>query len=107
MFGKSAQKIKAQSYRIEELERRVEFLENELATEYSTAGNYTSKPGEYLDEEDIMTLDYFLNEFPYGGPYDGTAYPMKDGLEDTQRPFNKGCLWRIPKDATHVAWYNR
>lgn len=94
--------------RIQELQREKDWLKKELKTRCVVqTGNYTRTPLDCLNSEDIMTVEEFLNEFEFGYNSDGTAYPMKDGLEDIDAAFSKDCLWRLPKDATHVSWYNK
>jgi hypothetical protein len=61
-------------------------------------------------EDDVYTTVEFLEHCNDGGfiDYDGFGYPVKDKLADTS-VFIKPSSAKdtIPKDATHIVWYNR
>jgi hypothetical protein len=59
---------------------------------------------------DLMTIQDYLDNVKYGSiiDYDGFGHPVKDGLVDTSidiYPSFGGT--DIPKDATHIEWYNK
>ena len=80
-------------------------LEMRVATPVDTT-NYTNKPSEYGD---VMTVADWVESCVDGFfiDYDGYGAPMKGKL------VAKNCIvWPsirhlIPKDATHIEWYNR
>ena len=39
--------------------------------------------------------------------YDGWGYPVKDGLMDTTKGYYPSEQAELPRDATHVMWFNR
>jgi len=65
-------------------------------------GGYSEKPPDYAD---IMTVERFKKcGFTM---WDGTAHPMKDGMENDCIHVNPEDPNTIPADATHIAWYNK
>ena len=57
---------------------------------------------------DLMTVEDFRGNCEGGGfiDYDGFGHPVKDGKASKQRiyPSERN---QIPKDATHIIWFNR
>jgi len=39
--------------------------------------------------------------------YDGYGHPVKDGSEDPKIYIRPSKLHEIPKDATHIIWFNK
>jgi len=68
--------------------------------------NYTTAPDKLAT---IIKIDKFIKscEGGYFIDYDGFGYPMKDGLTDETIVIKPSELEKIPKDATHIIWYNR
>lgn len=68
--------------------------------------SYTEEPEPYGD---IMTLEDFRNAVRKGYliDYDGYGYPMKDDLVDDFLKIFPSDMISIPKDATHIIWFNR
>ena len=74
---------------------------------FSATNRYGNGPN---NEDDVYTVAEFLSHCDGGSfvDYDGYGHPVKDGLRD-------GNIWiypssarsDIPKDATHIVWYNR
>lgn len=66
---------------------------------------YNEQPDE---DDDIMTVAEFIEYCKMGDliDYDGFGSPVKDGLigSMTIYPSRRN---DIPKDATHIVWYNR
>lgn len=98
-------KIQELEWKLEDLTRENEFLKKELV-EYAIVsnGHYTRTPPDYAD---IFTIEEFILDGCVGYSSDGMAIPIKDGMEDNSIYFSKNCMWRLPIDATHVAWYNK
>lgn len=61
------------------------------------------------DEDDVYTVAEFESACKSGSfiDYDGFGYPMKDGKADSEICVKPSRLEEIPKDATHVVWFNR
>jgi len=62
------------------------------------------------DEDDVYTVKEFLEHCECDSfiDYDGFGYPVKDNLADESiliKPSTASAT--IPKDATHIVWYNR
>lgn len=80
----------------------------ETTVEPDANGHYTSEPE--CEEGDIMTVKDYLEQVKTRVliDYDGSGYPMKDGLIDRSITLvpSQGDD-NIPDDATHVIWYNR
>lgn len=66
---------------------------------------YTINVSEYGD---LFTVEDFCKFVKSGSiiNYDGTGYPVRDGKE-CREEINCCRLEDIPKDATHIAWYNK
>ena len=79
---------------------------------YSTPVKFT-KTNQYgsgpVGEDDVYTVDEFLAHVASGAfvDYDGDGYPVKDKLADRGVLVRPSSARMIPKDATHVVWYNR
>ena len=60
------------------------------------------------DYGDLMTVEDFKEEVRSGGfvDYDGFGHPVKNGLSapDYILPSTSA---EIPRDATHIVWYNK
>lgn len=59
---------------------------------------------------DLMTVDEYIDCVDQGGfiDYDGCGYPVKDGLMDESIIiYPSDHRLKIPKDATHICWFNR
>lgn len=59
---------------------------------------------------DVMTVGDFRAAVNAGGfvDYDGYGYPIKDGIVDEQIVVMPSTSEQtIPKDATHIVWFNR
>jgi hypothetical protein len=105
LFGSKEKHNDWLEYEVERLKRQIELLRKDLSD------FCVIQTGEYTDElpdyGDVFTVEEFLDEGCFGFDGDGIAYPVKDGKEDRRLCFTKNSLWRLPKDATHVAWYNK
>jgi hypothetical protein len=73
---------------------------------FSSTGNYGCGPD---DEDDVYTVDEFKEHVESNMfiDYDGHGYPVKDGLADKSIMIFPSRIKNIPKDATHIVWYNR
>lgn len=60
-------------------------------------------------DDDVYTIDEFREQVKDGGfvDYDGFGHPVKDKLADTSIDIRPSYLLNIPKDATHIVWYNQ
>lgn len=73
---------------------------------FSSTNNYGCGP---CDEDDVYTVKEFI-EACDGGSFiddDGYGHPVKDSMEDISVVIYPSELLLIPKDATHIVWYNR
>jgi hypothetical protein len=78
-----------------------------IAVQIPTQQGYTEKPE---PRDHILTVEEFENDCAktYLMDDDGHGHPMKDGLIDPDiviAPSARNST--IPKDATHIVWYNR
>lgn len=64
---------------------------------FTTTDRYGCGP---RDEDDVYTVAEFID-------YDGFGYPVKDKLADPYIEIKPSKRKLIPKDATHIVWYNR
>ena len=70
----------------------------------------TNVYGNALDsEDDVYTVEEFKRNVNSGAfiDYDGFGYPVKDNLADPEIWIKPSQINLIPKDATHIVWYNR
>ena len=77
-----------------------------VSVTFSSTNNY----GRTLDiEDDVYTIEEFLNCVKCGAfiDYDGFGFPVKDKLADESIEVKPSKIDKIPKDATHIVWYNR
>lgn len=61
-------------------------------------------------EDDVYTIEGFLDNVRVRAfiNYDGFGYPVKDGKCDPSICIKPSTAENtIPKDATHIVWYNR
>lgn len=58
---------------------------------------------------DLIPLAEYLKCVAEGGfiDYDGNGHPVKDGMMDESITILPSKPERIPKDATHIMWFNR
>lgn len=61
------------------------------------------------DEEDVYTVAEFIEccEVNAFIDYDGFGHPVKDGFADPKVFVSPSKRNEIPKDATHIVWYNK
>jgi hypothetical protein len=61
------------------------------------------------DEDDVYTVEEFKQHAKDQAfiDYDGFGHPVKDKLANTFIYIRPSKLHMIPKDATHIVWYNR
>ncbi len=73
---------------------------------FSTTGNYGDDPE---GEDDVYAVGEFQELCRTGLfiDYDGIGHPVKDKLADYNIDIKPSKLSEIPKDATHIVWYNR
>lgn len=73
---------------------------------FSSTGNYGCGP---KNEDDVYTVKEFkdLCECHAFIDYDGFGHPVKDKKSDQDIMIRPSELERIPKDATHIIWFNR
>lgn len=73
---------------------------------FTKTGQYGCGPE---GEDDVYTISEF-NEYCRSGSfvdYDGHGHPVKDRKSDPAIFIKPSRLEEIPKDATHIVWYNR
>ena len=60
-------------------------------------------------DDDVYTVEEFIACVKDGAfiDYDGFGFPVKDNLANRFVYVRPSKLDRIPKDATHIVWYNR
>jgi len=77
-----------------------------MKVKFSSTGNYGCGP---KGEDDVYTVEEFKDYCECGAfiDYDGFGYPVKDGMADTDIEVYPSICKDIPKDATHIVWYNR
>jgi hypothetical protein len=75
------------------------------AVKFSRVNTY----GNCGDEDDVYTVQGFREIVESGGftDYDGYGHPVRDSLADLRRVIKPSRVNKIPKDATHVVWFNR
>jgi hypothetical protein len=73
---------------------------------FSSTGNYGCGPE---DEDDVYTIKEFIELVECGGfiDSDGIGYPVKDNKRDPSIWISPSGIHEIPKDATHIVWYNK
>lgn len=73
---------------------------------YSATGRYGCGP---MHENDVYTIEEFVQACECGAfiDYDGWGYPVKNNFADDSIVIQPSNLSAIPKDATHIDWYNR
>ena len=73
---------------------------------FSVTGKYGCGPD---GEDDVYTVDEFKNYCKSGSfiDYDGFGFPVKENLADKSIWIQPSNIKDIPKDATHIIWYNR
>lgn len=73
---------------------------------FSATNRYGCGPD---DEDDVYTVEEFLSHCESGSfiDYDGFGYPVKDGKADESLCIYPSRRDEIPKDATHIVWFNR
>jgi len=73
---------------------------------FSSTNNYGCGPE---DEDDVYTIEEFKEHVKAGSfiDYDGFGEPVKDGLADPSIWIKPSKIKEIPKDATHIVWFNR
>lgn len=76
------------------------------SVKFTVTGTYGCHPP---SEDDVYTVTEFL-EFVDSGAfidYDGYGNPVKDNKADLTKIIKPSMVNKIPKDATHIVWYNR
>lgn len=60
-------------------------------------------------EDDVYTVKEFIEKVKTSSfiDYDGYGYPVKDKLADTKIIVKPSRVDKIPKDATHIVWFNK
>jgi len=73
---------------------------------FSSTNHYGCGPD---NEDDVYTVAEFQEHVQSGSfvDYDGHGYPVRDGLADFDVMIKPSKVKRIPKDATHIVWFNR
>ncbi|GEM_PF-5891219 len=73
---------------------------------FTSTNNYGNGPAA---EEDVYTIKEFRQLCLAGAftDYDGFGNPVKDGKRDPDTWIKPSHVNRMPKDATHIVWYNR
>jgi hypothetical protein len=73
---------------------------------FSATGRYGNG---LQDEDDVYTIEEFIDNCKCTAftDFDGFGFPVKDNLADENIVITPSQLSRIPKDATHIVWYNR
>ena len=61
------------------------------------------------NDDDVYTVNQFRKAVKSGSfiDYDGFGYPVKEKKADTSIIIKPSRLIDIPKDATHIVWYNK
>jgi hypothetical protein len=72
-------------------------------TEVNTCGNNNE------GEDDVYTVDEFKNlaKFKSFVDYDGYGHPVKNKKCDPDIHVKPSSVSEIPKDTTHIIWFNR
>lgn len=80
-------------------------LELKVAKQVDTT-DYASAPSEHGD---MMTVAAWIENCEFGGfiDYDGFGSPAKDGRVAADCIVWPSIRHLVPKDATHIEWYNR
>jgi hypothetical protein len=62
-----------------------------------------------LGDEHVMPVDEFREDVKFHSliDYDGYGNPVRNGFIDKSILIHPSRLTKIPRDATHIAWYNR
>jgi hypothetical protein len=73
---------------------------------FNSTNNYGNAPE---GEDDVYTVEEFLKICDDGMfiDYDGYGHPVKDKMADESICVKPSQREQIPKDATHIVWYNR
>jgi len=73
---------------------------------FSSTNNYGCGPA---DEDDVYTIEEFKEHVRTESfiDYDGFGYPVKNCLADPEIWIYPSKIKEIPKDATHIVWFNR
>ena len=73
---------------------------------FSSTNNYGCGP---KDEDDVYTVEEFKEQCASGGfaDSDGFGHPVKNGKADPSCLIYPSAWDQIPKDATHIVWYNK
>jgi len=71
--------------------------------------DYVRPVPSYLSEDEVMTVQDYLSDVEDDllMDYDGYGYPVRDGLEARTAIYPSDGMTTIPKDATHISWYNK
>ena len=74
---------------------------------FSVTGTYGN--AEHPDEDDVYTVEEFREfcERKLFIDYDGFGEPVKDRKADPEIWIKPSRPEQIPKDATHIVWFNR
>lgn len=61
------------------------------------------------EADDVYTVREFKDcvDLGYFTDYDGFGYPVKNKLSDSNITISPSRYKDIPKDATHIIWFNR
>jgi hypothetical protein len=75
-----------------------------IPVKFSTTNNYGTS-----SEDDVYTIKEFENRCETEAfiDYDGFGHPVKDKKSDNSILIKPSRLEEIPKDATHIVWFNR
>ena len=73
---------------------------------FTATGKYGCGP---KNEDDVYTVKEFLQMCEKGSfiDYDGFGHPVKDNMADGGVCIKPSRVEMIPKDATHIVWFNR
>lgn len=77
-----------------------------LSVTFSKTNQYGCGP---IGEDDVYTVEEFQQHVVTNGfiDYDGFGHPVKNRLADPDIIIKPSRTQDIPKDATHIVWYNR
>lgn len=70
---------------------------------------YDEEIPDYLDRDEVIPVAKFCAWCESGGliDYDGSGHPVKNGKMAGSVAIRPSRLDLIPRDATHIAWFNR
>jgi len=99
--------IKSKSPKLERILKEQGYKEEEIIKIVEM--NMSPYSEEVSEDDCLLTIEEFLNDVKAGGliDYDGYGNPVKNGKINPSIKIYPSSVDSIPKDATHICWYNR